>query len=134
MQFLVYLFWPNPGSASYDNPKVIALLAFCTFLIVLSFALRMWRKRQQNTVLRRLSRSWAAASFWFGVIGLVLAVSRVELIQYIAMRVWWFLWLLSGIAYIAMQIKLYRMRYYEVLPSMRINDPREKYLPHAKKK
>ena len=130
---LTYLFWPNPGNASYDSPKALALLVFCIALIVGSFAIAAWRKKTANQVMRKLSKSWAGASFWFGLIGLVLVVSRVENIQFVAMRFLWLLWLVAAALYLFVQWRVYRARYYEVLPTHTIADPRAKYLPRQKR-
>jgi hypothetical protein len=134
MSFLSYLFWPNPGVSSYSQPKVMALLALCALLIAAAVALKIWRRKQQNQILRRLSRSWASASAWFGLIGLFLLVSRVEGVQYISMRFWWVVWLLSAAAYVYVQWKKFTLRYYEVLPTEQRVDPMDKYLPRRKKR
>jgi uncharacterized membrane protein YfcA len=133
MPIVSYMFWPNPEAATYDNPKVIALFAVCVAFIILSVMLRMWRQRVQNPVTRRLSRSWAAAATWFGVMGLVLAVARVEQISYVSMRFWWAVWLLALIVTLVVQTKRWRSLHYQVLPQKKINDPREKYLPKRKR-
>lgn len=128
-QFLVYLFWPNPGNTHYDNPKVVALLVLCGVLLLAAFALSLWRRRTRSGMLRRLSRSWGVACFWFGVTGLVLTVARVENIQYLAMRFLWVLWLVLAVLFLVVQVRFFRMRYYEVVPQRRKEDERERYLP-----
>lgn len=130
---LSYIFWPNPGNASYDSPKAMALLIACVVMIVASFVLSAWRKRASQGM-RRSSKSWPSAAFWFGLIGAVLVISRVEQIQFVAMRLWWFIWGLALVAYIFFQVKNYRSRHYEVIPSISVDDPRAKYLPKKKKK
>lgn len=131
---LTYLFWPNPGNAGYDSPKAIALMVFCLLLIIAAFGISFWRKRQENQARRRLSRSWAAASAWFGATGLFLVIARVEQIQFLAMRFLWVLWVCAAIAYIVFQVRSYRLKYYEVIPAKKINDPRSKYLPKRKRR
>lgn len=131
--FLVYLFWPNPGNAHYSSPKALTLLIVCGLLVVASFVVSRWRKRQ-NDQLRRLSRSWPSAMMWFGLTGLVLIVSRVEQIQYVAMRFIWVLWIAAAVLYVFFQVKAFRMRYYEVLPAQSVTDPRSKYLPKRKRR
>ena len=133
MSIVTYLLWPNPEAVPYDNPKVMALLALCAAFIVLSFVVRRWRLRLQNTVTRRLSKSWPGALIWFGAVGLVLAVARVEQISYISMRLWWGVWLLALLFMVFVQWKRWRTMHYEVLPKEKVNDPREKYLPKRKK-
>ncbi len=130
---LSYLFWPNPQATTYDNPKVMALLIACGLMIVMSFAIAYWRRQKGNPVTRRLARSWPSAFVWFGGSGLVLAVARVEQISYISMRVWWIAWAFVLLLFVYAQFRRWRMMHYEVLPSSRINDPREKYLPKRKK-
>lgn len=130
---LSYIFWPNPGNASYDSPKAIALLIMCILMVIASFGISSWRKHASQGM-RRSSKSWSSAAFWFGLIGAVLVVSRVEQIQFVAMRFWWFIWGLALVAYVFFQVKNYRTRHYEVIPSVSVDDPRAKYLPKKKKK
>jgi hypothetical protein len=130
--FLIYLFWPNPGNARYDTPTVMLLIGICVAMIVAAIILSMWRKKLQNPQMRKISRSWPASSVWFGFIGLLLAVSRVEQIQFLAMRALWGVWLTALVLYVVVQIRGYRSRYYEVLPTKTTHDPRSKYLPRRK--
>lgn len=134
MSFLTYWFYPNPGNADYGNPKVLLLLALCVLMIAGSFGLSAWRNRQANPVTKKLSRSWAMAALWFGVVGLVLAVSRVEQIQFIAMRFLWVLWAGFLIAYVVLQVRIFRARHYQVLPRETVVDPRDAYLPGKKRR
>lgn len=131
--FLVYLFWPNPGNAHYSSPKAIALLVICAALVIGSVVISRWRKGQSD-MLRRFTSSWPAASFWFGFTGLILIVSRVEQIQYVAMRFLWVVWLAILGLFVFSQVKKLRTRYYEVLPSSGELDPRAKYLPKRKRR
>ena len=130
---LSYLFWPNPQATTYDNPKVMAILVMCGLFVVASFVLSRWRRTKGNPVTRRLARSWPAAFVWFGVIGFILAIARVEQISYISMRVWWIVWALAAGLFAYAQWRRWRTMHYEVLPANHINDPREKYLPKRKK-
>jgi hypothetical protein len=130
---LSYIFWPNPGNAHYDSPKAMALIIICALMVVGSFVLSQWRKKA-SAGMRKSSKSWPTASFWFGLIGLVLVVARVEQIQFIAMRLWWILWALFLVLFIGFQVKNYRARHYEVIPTITEDDPRAKYLPKKKKK
>jgi hypothetical protein len=130
---LRYFFYPNPGNVTYGSPSMIALLALSVGLIVLSFVLRSWRAKLTNPITKKLSRSWSSVSFWFGVTGVVLVVSRVEQIQFFAMRFFWFLWLVSALVYIWFQWRQFRARHYRVLPTMTVDDPRERYLPKRRK-
>jgi hypothetical protein len=129
---LIYFVWPNPGNASYTSPKVVALLLICAALILLSFIVKVWRARQINPVTRKLTSSWSGAIFWFGVVGLILVVARVEQIQFLAMRVLWIVWALVFALYLLLQARRWHLRHYEVLPRERVEDPREKYLPHTR--
>ena len=111
----------------------MALLAFCVLLMVGSLGLSMWRKKSSSPNVKKLSRSWATASFWFGLTGLIFVVARVEQIQFLAMRIWWVIWLAIAIFYVVLQAKFFRARHYEVLPTETVIDPRAKYLPRKKK-
>ena len=111
----------------------MVLLGVCVALILLSIAIRFWRQHVENSVTRRLSRSWASATLWFGIVGLMLTVARVEQISYVSMRFWWGVWLLSLLLMIVVQLKRWRAMHYQVLPKMTVDDPREKYLPRRKK-
>ncbi len=132
MAIFTYLFWPNLGTSTYNNPRVILLLILCLLLIAARFAIAMWRKKLQNPVTKRLSNSWASSSFWFGFVGLFLVVSRVEGISYISMRIWWIVWALALLLYLAFQVRRFRAKHYEKMPVEVVLDPRDKYLPKKK--
>ncbi len=131
---LTYIFYPNPGNASWDSQKAFALIIACGLLVVASFVIKYWRKRQQNPVTRKLSRSWSVSAFWFGIIGLILVLARLETISYVSMRLWWGVWAAAFIFYLYVQVRLFRARHYEVMPKERSDDPRERYLPQRKKR
>jgi len=134
MALLRYLFWPNPGNASYSSPKVTLLLLFCVLLIAGTFAIAAWRRKQSNPMTKKLSKSWPAASFWFGIAALLMIISRVEEIQFLAMRFLWVIWIAGVAFYIYVQIRQFRTRHYAVLPRERVLDPRDRYLPGKKKR
>ncbi len=131
---LTYLLWPNPGAVTYDNPKFIAIFIVSVGLVLISFTLKMWRKRTQDQMTKKLSKSWPRACLWFGIIGIVLAVSRAEQISYLSMRLWWGVWLLGWIVYAFFQLKIFKMKYYKKLPSEHEEDPRDRYLPRRKRR
>lgn len=133
MDILRYFLWPNPGGSSYDNPKVLLLAGVCAACILGSLFVRFWRKKR-SSVTKRLSRSWSAALLWFGVAGAVLLVSRVEQISYLSMRLWWVVWILALLLYGAFQLRNFRTRFYQKLPSAVQQDARDKYLPRRKKR
>lgn len=131
---LSYLFWPNPGNASYDSPKALALLVLCIGMVIASFAVSYWRKHKASQPLRKVSKSWPVMLFWFGLVGAVLLVARIEQIQFIAMRFLWVVWLALLLLIAYLQVRIYRNRYYEVLPMAKVSDPRSKYLPKRKRR
>lgn len=133
MSILTYLFWPNPGTSSYGNPLALSLLLLCCGLIVLSFVLGVWRGRLRNPVTRKLSASWPSVALWFGIVGIVLTVSRVEGIQFIGMRAWWILWAAAAAGFVLLQLRRFRTKHYEVLPKERVIDTRDPYLPRKKR-
>jgi len=132
--FLTYIFWPNPGNAAYTSPKALALIILCVAFVVLSFVLPRLRARWQNPQLKKISGSWAAACGWFGWSGLVLVIARVEEIQYVGMRFLWVLWIAALLTYLFVQYKIYRAKYYEILPSRPTVDARAEYMPRRKKR
>jgi len=132
--FLTYLFYPNPGAVSFHNPKALTLLVLCAGLVAASFVLKRWRTHLASPVTRRLSRSWPTASFWFGTVGCFLVFSRMESISYVSIRFLWVLWATVFALYLLVQLRVFRARYYEVLPTARAEDPRSRYLPKRKKK
>ena len=134
MSFFSYLFWPRPPVVGYDNLKMQIVLLFCLGVVVSSFVIKRWRKKQLNPVTRKLSRSWRVAALWFGLIGLVLAVSRAEDISYLSMRFWWVVWACVLALYLFVQVRTFRVRHYQKLPTEHYDDPREKYLPKRKKR
>jgi hypothetical protein len=131
-QFLIYWVWPNPGGWHYDDRKITVALVLCGALIVLSFIIRFWRSRLKNTVTRNLSSSWSRATFWFGVVAIILIVSRVEEIQFMAMRLTWALWFGALFLYLLFQFFQFRRRHYTLLERVQVVDERDKYLPHNK--
>lgn len=130
---LSYWFYPNPGAVSYENPKIIALIAVSLLLFLSSFALAYWRRRLQNPVTRRLTKSWGSVLRWFSGVGVLLTISRVEGVQFLSIRFLWLLWVLALLAFILFQAWKFRLRHYTILPHVFEEDPREKYLPKAKK-
>jgi len=132
MSPIVYFLWPNPGQLPYNDPKIVTFLCLAFGLILLSFVLGSWRRRLSNSVTKRLSRSWSTVSLWFGIIALVLIVSRAEQISYMSMRLWWAIWFFALLMYCFFQVRIFRARYYEKLPRKDIEDPRKKYLPNKK--
>jgi len=134
MNIITYIFWPNPGNATYQSPKVVALLVICLLFVLASVIVRIWRRRLTNPVTRKLSKSWPTATLWFGVVGLFLVVSRVEQISFVSMRFLWLIWAGLLVFYLFMQYKLFRAKHYEELPKVKVDDPREQYLPKKKKR
>jgi phosphoglycerol transferase MdoB-like AlkP superfamily enzyme len=126
---LTYWFWPNPGNASYSDPKVLGLIALCALLFFGSFAVSVWRKRAGNPLTKKLARSWPSAMQWFGCLGVLLIVARVEEIQWLAMRFLWAVWMFSAVLFIGLQLWIFRKRHYTVVPREKRSDPRSMYLP-----
>lgn len=132
---LIYIFWPNPPTPSYSDPKVALLIALCVALVAGSFALKIWRKNVVNPVTRRLTKSYPAALLTFGLVGLFLLVCRVEGISYLSMRLWWGVWLVCVGVFAFIQFKLFKARHYEIIPQGPTpKDPKQKYLPRKKKR
>ena len=131
--FFSYLFYPNPGQMTYGDPAAIWTVVLCGALIALSFGIRLWRKRLQNAMTKKLSKTWSAASLWLGITGILLMVMRVEQIQFFAMRFLWIVWALVGAAYLLIQLRLFRSRHYQILPRVTVADPRARYLPGSRK-
>ncbi len=129
-----WLFSPLPVRPEYLDTQILALLILCVGLIVAAVILRFWRKNLPGASFKKLSRSWPTAATWFGIIGLILIVARVEGIQYVAMRFWWVVWGLAALAYIFVQLRLFRAKHYEIIPTAQAEDPRDAYLPKAKRK
>lgn len=134
MDILTYWLWPNPPHVLYANPKVIALLTMSALLVVASLVLRLWRNRLKASPLKTISSHWSGSIMTFGIVALVLVVSRAESIQFLAMRALWLVWVGSLAAYIAVQYVVFRRRYYVVVDRLRTEDAREKYLPKKKKR
>ncbi len=133
MQFLSYWFWPNPAGWHYLDTRVTSLIIVSLVLVALSFVIGQLRVRSKNPVTRTLTKGWPLASFWFGFVALVLTISRVETIQFLSMRVLWFLWFLCLALYVLVQCIQFSRRHYTVVKQAHIVDEREKYLPKAKR-
>lgn len=130
--FFSYWFYPRPGATSYENPKVLLLLAFCALLFLGSFAVSLFRKRRENSVTKRLMKSWPAAMRWFGGIGILLVIARAEDIQFLSIRALWVLWVLLVVVFFVIQAWRFRLKHYTILPKEYVEDPRDKYLPKKK--
>lgn len=123
----------NPTSvAHYSDWWVLALFGVALACIVGSFLLKAWHRKQQS-VTRKLSAGWSSVSFWFGIVALLLVVSRVERIQVLAMPFLWALWILAALAYIFIQWRKFRAKHYEIIPQAATSkaDP---YLVSGKRK
>jgi len=132
--FFHYWFYPNPGLAGYNKPSIIALIVICAVLIIGSFALSYWRSHLENAVTKKLSKTWSSVMFWFGIVGIIMVISRVHQIQFFAMRFLWVLWVLGLAVYGFLQMRIFRSRHYEVIKQERVIDPRDRYLPGKKKR
>lgn len=105
----------------------------CGGLIVLSFLIKFWRSKLSNSVTKSLTGGWSSAAFWFGIVGLVLVVSRVEMIQFVSMRAIWAIWTFVLGLYVFFQFVQFRRRHYTVVERAHVTDERDKYLPRKKK-
>ncbi len=132
MKLFVYLFWPNPSGWHYTDSRVQIVLGVCFFLIVFSFAISYWRRTLKNPITKNLTKSWSSAAFWFGIVGAVLIASRVEMIQFMAMRAVLVLWFLCILLYIGFQFIQFRRRHYTVMQRTQVIDERDKYLPRGR--
>jgi len=132
MQFFSYWLWPNPAGWLYTDIRVQALLAVCAAFVILSFVIGYWRRKVKNPITKNLSRSWSSVSFWFGIVGAILVASRVEMIQFMAMRLMWALWLLCLVLYVFIQFVQFRRKHYTVMQRTQVVDERDKYLPQSK--
>lgn len=133
MTALSYLFWPNPGGATYGDPHPQIAIAVCGAFLLLSLALRIMRARSPSGAVRRFAQSFDGIALWFGVTGLLLVIARVEEIQYLAMRFLWIVWGGSFILCGVVRLRRLRLLGYEVIPSAVPPDLREKYLPRRKR-
>ncbi len=132
--FLTYMFWPRLGGAHYSDPKIVGLLVVCCIFILASFGLKFWRKSLSNAVTKKLSSSWPAAAMTFGIIGLVLVISRVEDIQFIEMRFLWVLWACAIALYVVIQWFMFVRRHYTVVEKKHVVDIRDRYMPKKKRR
>jgi hypothetical protein len=132
MNPITYLFALNPGGVGYGSPTMLLGLVLCAALIAASFVLRKRRLGYTQPLLKKLSKSWPNVALIFGLAGFVLVVSRVEGIQFFAMRFLWLLWAVLLGLYAYLQRRIFKSRYYEVLPKQVVVDPRDKYLPGKK--
>src|SRR3989338_8152624 len=115
MSFLSYIFWPNPGNADYTSPKVLLVFFLCIVLLLCALVVPRFPV-PASSQLRRFRSSLVRSCGLFGGIGLFLIVARVEEIQYIAMRFWWFLWGISFFVYVFFLWRVYQRSSYAVLP------------------
>ncbi len=132
MMSLAYWFYPNLGTAPYSNPKVLTALLVSVGLIVASIIFMSLRKRLSNSVTKKLTASWPTAGILFGLIGLILAVSRAEGIQFFSMRVLWLIWVICFAIFVILQIISFKRRHYTVLKREKVKDERDRYLPKKK--
>ena len=131
-KFFSYWLWPNPAEWHYGDYKIQVLLGVCVSLVIGSFLIGYWRRSLKNPITRKLSSSWASTAFWFGIIGCVLVISRVEMIQFLAMRVLWAVWFFLLLIFVLFQFVQFRRRHYTVMERVQVTDERDKYLPRKK--
>ena len=134
MQVLRYVFYPNPGQVTYASSSMVGLLVCSGMLLLASITIRVWRRTLPSSVTKRLTRSWASASFWFAILGVVFVVARVEGIQFLAMRLLVILWWGGLLLTAFFQGRQFLARNYAVVPSVKTMDPNEKYLPKRRKR
>ncbi len=70
----------------------------------------------------------------FGIIGLILIISRVEDIQFIEMRFMWVLWALALAIYVVFQWFSFMRRHYTVVQKQKVIDVRDRYMPTKKRR
>jgi hypothetical protein len=58
----------------------------------------------------------------------------MESVGFLSIRFLWVFWIAVLALYLLVQVRVFRARHYEVLPSQRTDDPRSRYLPKRKKK
>jgi len=130
---LSYLFYPNNGTAPYSSTSVATFLVVCAVLIVVSYYLKKWISKQDNKQTRKLAKSWPSILHWYGIAGIVLAVSRAEGVLYLSMRIWWFVWGVTLVLIALLQWKKFVSKHYTVVEHVKVADPRDKYLPKKKR-
>lgn len=133
MTFFSSLFDPFPPAVPYADVQVLPFLLLAVGLLIASFFLSRWARSNPNPITKKLTKAWPKAAFVFGFAALILVVSRVEGIQYLAMPFLWVVWGLLGILYFLLQRRVFRSRHYEVVKTEHVEDPRERYLPKKKK-
>lgn len=133
MSALRFLFYPNPSGGSYASPWAIGVYLLVIALIALSLGLRRWRARTADARQRKLSQGWSRACVWFAIVPLLLLASRVERIQYFAMRFLWVVYAVVAVLYVVAQVRIWKTKYYQILPNETVADPRDKYIPGKKR-
>lgn len=127
------IFTLQPGSVSYGHPMAAAIL--CASL--LAFAVGAVVRRRQHSATgyaRQGLKAWGTLLFVFGVIGVMLGVSRAENIVFLAMPFLQILWALLLAVSSVIHLSLLRKRSYTILPSARVVDPRDEYLPKKRRR
>ena len=64
-----------------------------------------------------------------GIIGVALAIARVENIQFFAMRAIWGLWGLVFVSFVLFQAWYFKKKHYKVVKKEKVFDARDEYLP-----
>ena len=130
---LTYLFWPNNGTAPYSSTSVATFLIVSIALIIISYYLRKWLNKQSNKQTRKLAASWPNIALWYGIFGIMLAVSRAENVAYLSMRIWWIIWGVSLLLIAIWQWRTFQRKHYTIIPQKKVADVRDKYLPKKKR-
>ncbi len=126
-----YYFNPQPGS-NFQMTKIT--LALALGLILLGFITEFYRKKKMtDKIARKILRPYPSKLMWYGLIAIFLLAVREAGIQYLSMRIWWFVlfafMLFSGIKLLV----TYKGQYAKRAKKLKLIKKDDKYLPRKKK-
>jgi len=127
-------YFSHEGLSTFYHVKYFLSWGF--FLVVLGCIL--WGVRKyllKNNHLKKLTKGYARISIWFGVVWLFLIWSRIELVYYFSLRVFWVIYFVVFCGVLYFQIKKYLRNVNVVIKHVsKKATTQDKYLPISKKK
>ena len=128
---LKYYFDTSPGS---DFKYWIALLIFAGILLILSTAIKTYRQKIKDKILRKMIKSYPSQLFWFAVVAAFLVWIRLENVKLLSMRFFWIIYFALMFYLIVKNIKTFYREYPRKVRQSLSHQEQNKYLPTQKKK
>jgi len=127
---LQYYFTLRPDP-NFQLTKLVVVLIILLFIS--SIALQIYRKKYvKDKIVKKILKRYPSRLNAFGVVLLLLLLSREAGIPFLSMRIWWFLLLLLMIYWLSKTIFNFKKEYSKRLFRQKQNQFKNKYIPKKK--